>query len=94
MVDMIWRRPRKVYITFGEIMLRLKLPNIERFFQGSLLEATFAGKDYQDIYITSAGGGKRPEEGEKAGALFRLNTRIQDIPEHLSRICFYYFSII
>lgn len=33
----------KRYITFGEIMLRLKSPNIERFFQNPLLEATFGG---------------------------------------------------
>ena len=33
----------KKYITFGEIMLRLKPPNWERFFQSSLLEATFGG---------------------------------------------------
>ena len=31
------------YITFGEIMLRLKSPNFERFFQSSVLEATFGG---------------------------------------------------
>jgi 2-dehydro-3-deoxygluconokinase len=31
------------YITFGEIMLRLKSPNLERFFQSPLLEATFGG---------------------------------------------------
>ena len=49
---------------------------------------TFGGIDYQDIYITSAGGDKRPEEGTGAGSLFRLNTRIQGLPEHLSRICF------
>ncbi len=30
-------------ITFGEIMLRLKPPGMERFFQTSLLEATFGG---------------------------------------------------
>jgi len=30
----------KKYITFGEIMLRLKPPNWERFFQSPLLEAT------------------------------------------------------
>jgi len=29
----------KKYITFGEIMLRLKPPNWERFFQSPLLEA-------------------------------------------------------
>ena len=33
----------KRYITFGEIMLRLKPPNQERFFQSPLLEATFGG---------------------------------------------------
>jgi len=33
----------KKYITFGEIMLRLKPPNWERFFQSLLLEATFGG---------------------------------------------------
>jgi len=33
----------KKYITFGEIMLRLKPPNWERFFQSPLLEATFGG---------------------------------------------------
>jgi len=33
----------KKYITFGEIMLRLKPPNWEKFFQSPLLEATFGG---------------------------------------------------
>ena len=30
-------------ITFGEIMLRLKSPALERFFQSPSLEATFGG---------------------------------------------------
>jgi len=30
-------------VTFGEIMLRLKSPNYERFFQSPMLEATFGG---------------------------------------------------
>ena len=33
----------KRFITFGEIMLRLKSPGHERFFQSSMLEATFGG---------------------------------------------------
>jgi 2-dehydro-3-deoxygluconokinase len=33
----------KKIITFGEIMLRLKAPGSERFFQSPLLEATFGG---------------------------------------------------
>ncbi|MEF9972063.1 MAG: sugar kinase, partial [Oscillospiraceae bacterium] len=31
------------YLTFGEIMLRLKSPGFERFFQSPSLEATFGG---------------------------------------------------
>ncbi len=31
------------YLTFGEIMLRLKAPGVERFFQTPALEATFGG---------------------------------------------------
>jgi len=31
------------YVTFGEIMLRLKPPQLERFLQSPLLEATFGG---------------------------------------------------
>ena len=31
------------FLTFGEIMLRLKAPNKERFFQSPMLEATFGG---------------------------------------------------
>ncbi|HOF02805.1 MAG TPA: PfkB family carbohydrate kinase, partial [Atribacterota bacterium] len=31
------------FITFGEIMLRLKPPQFERFLQSPLLEATFGG---------------------------------------------------
>jgi 2-dehydro-3-deoxygluconokinase len=33
----------KKYLTFGEIMLRLKPPHCERFFQSPLLEAIFGG---------------------------------------------------
>ena len=33
----------KQAVTFGEIMLRLKSPNYERFFQTPMLEATFGG---------------------------------------------------
>lgn len=31
------------FVTFGEIMLRLKSPGHERFFQSPALEATFGG---------------------------------------------------
>ena len=31
------------FMTFGEIMLRLKSTGLERFFQSQMLEATFGG---------------------------------------------------
>lgn len=30
-------------LTFGEIMLRLRTPSCERFFQSNMMEATFGG---------------------------------------------------
>jgi D-xylonolactonase len=33
----------------------------------------FGGNDYGDIYVTTAGGRDKPNEGEGAGALFRIN---------------------
>ena len=47
---------------------------------------TFGGKDYKDIYVTTAGGDHREEEGPGAGALFHLNLDIQGVPEFYSRI--------
>ncbi len=49
---------------------------------------TFGGKDYKDIYVTTAGGDSREEEGSGAGALFHLNLDIQGVPEFFSRISF------
>lgn len=47
---------------------------------------TFGGRDYTDIYVTTAGGDNKPEEGEGAGALFRLNLGIRGVEEYYSRI--------
>lgn len=47
---------------------------------------TFGGKEYKDIYVTTAGGNNREEEGSGAGALFHLNRDIQGLPEFFSRI--------
>ena len=47
---------------------------------------TFAGPDYTDIYVTTAGGDAKAEEGPGAGALFRLNLGIQGKAEFLSRV--------
>jgi D-xylonolactonase len=47
---------------------------------------TFGGPDYTDIYVTTAGGQNKEDEGEGAGALFHINLGIQGLPEFRSRI--------
>jgi D-xylonolactonase len=47
---------------------------------------TFGGRDYTDIYVTTAGGDNKKEEGAGAGALFRLRLGIQGVPEFPSKI--------
>ncbi|MBC7235637.1 MAG: SMP-30/gluconolactonase/LRE family protein [Chloroflexi bacterium] len=44
------------------------------------------GEDYTDMYVTTAGGQNKAEEGSGAGALFRLNLGIRGVPEFRSRI--------
>ena len=46
----------------------------------------FGGRDLTDMYVTTAGGNDKPNEGPGAGALFRLNLGIKGKPEFLSRI--------
>lgn len=47
----------------------------------------FGGEDYTDMYVTTAGGANKVDEGYGAGALFRINLGIRGVPEFLSRIC-------
>lgn len=47
---------------------------------------TFGGTEYSDMYITTAGGNAKQEDGVLAGALFRLRTRARGVPDFLSRI--------
>lgn len=46
----------------------------------------FGGDDLTDMYVTTAGGDNKAEEGKGAGALFRLNVGIAGRPEFFSRI--------
>jgi len=46
----------------------------------------FGGWDYADIYVTTAGGDNKAEEGKGAGALFKVNVGIEGVPEFESRI--------
>jgi D-xylonolactonase len=48
--------------------------------------ATFGGDGYRDLYVTTAGGDHKPEEGSGAGALFRVRDAGQGVPEFRSRL--------
>lgn len=47
---------------------------------------TFGGDDYSTLYITTAGGEARPENGAGAGGLFSLRTDTVGRPEFHSRV--------
>jgi len=47
---------------------------------------TFGGRDCAELYVTTAGGQHKETEGPGAGALFRLQSEVQGVPEFLSRI--------
>ena len=64
----------------GSEMLRIDFP------ANKVSSVTFGGADYDDIYVTTAGGDNKTQEGAGAGALFHLNLGIQGVPEFPSRI--------
>ncbi len=47
---------------------------------------TFGGEDYTNMYVTTAGGNTKEEDGPGAGALFRVNLGIQGVPDFRSKI--------
>lgn len=47
---------------------------------------TFGGADYEEAYVTTAGGGDKPAEGAGAGALFRLDLGVSGVAEFYSKI--------
>jgi D-xylono/L-arabinono-1,4-lactonase len=46
----------------------------------------FGGADYSDLYITTAGGDTRDEDGALAGALFRIRGQLRGVPGFFSRV--------
>jgi D-xylonolactonase len=48
--------------------------------------ATFGGPGYDELYVTTAGGDQKAEDGYGAGALFRLRPGVRGVPEFFSRI--------
>ena len=47
----------------------------------------FGGDDYTDMYVTTAGGDNKADDGAGAGALFRVNLGIKGLPEFPSHVC-------
>jgi D-xylonolactonase len=68
------------YSPEGEEVLRIPFP------AHRVSSVTFGGEAYTDLYVTTAGGDNRAEEGAGAGALFRLRSPVGGAPEFRSRI--------
>ena len=58
----------KRFITFGEIMLRLKSPGAERLFQSPVLEATFGGGENR---VAASSPGRTDSMSTRAASLLR-----------------------
>lgn len=68
------------YSPDGQIERRVRFP------AKKVSSVAFGGEDYTDLYVTTAGGDNLAENGETAGAFYRLNVGIKGKPEFLSRI--------
>lgn len=56
-----------------------------------LTSVTFGGRTYCDAFVTSArpNGSTTPDDGERAGALFRTDLGVRGVPEFYSRVATY-----
>ncbi len=68
------------YSPDGEEIGRVRLPTPR------VTSAIFGGSDYSDLYITTAGGEDKEQNGPSAGALFRVRPGVGGVPEYPSRI--------
>jgi len=64
----------------GNIAARVQFPTRK------VSSLTFGGEDLQDIYVTTAGGNTKQEDGAAAGSLFRVRLEATGRPEFFSRI--------
>lgn len=64
----------------GNVEARVKFPTRK------VSSLTFGGENLQDIYVTTAGGNTRHEDGDQAGSLFRVRVEATGRPEFFSRI--------
>jgi D-xylonolactonase len=68
------------YAPDGSEVLRIPFP------AKKVSSVIFGGPDYTDMYVTTAGGNNKADEGAGAGALFRLRLGIQGVSEFRSRV--------
>lgn len=68
------------YAPDGAEILRIEFPAMK------VSSLTFGGDTYEDLYVTTAGGDHREENGAGAGALFKLRPGVRGVPEFPSRI--------
>ena len=69
------------YAPNGERLERIAMP------AKKISSMAFGGDDLRDVYITTAlHGGTKAEEGNGAGALFRLRVNVPGLPEFYSKI--------
>ncbi len=68
------------YSPEGKELQRIKFPTKK------VSSVIFGGPEYKDMYVTTAGGNNKEENGATAGALYRLRLGIQGLPEYPSRI--------
>jgi D-xylono/L-arabinono-1,4-lactonase len=68
------------YAPDGRELQRVKFPTKK------VSSVIFGGPEYTDMYVTTAGGNNPGENGETAGALYRLRLGIKGLPEFPSKI--------
>lgn len=68
------------YAPDGTEVLRVDLPALK------VSSLTFGGETCEDLFITTAGGSDREQNGLAAGALLKIRPGVVGVPEFLSRI--------
>lgn len=64
----------------GQELARITFPAVR------VTSLTFGGADYDEIFVTTAGGDDRGALGDGAGAVFRVRAGVRGVPEFRSRV--------
>lgn len=68
------------YSTDGKELGRIKFP------AKKVSCPTFGGPNYEEMFVTTAGGNNKAENGPGAGCLFRVRPGVKGVPEFRSRV--------